>query len=124
MEPNTRKSNVQHENYIDNVIIDTDVTINNMSFHRDTVYKINFMQQGNKTLHISMVNVSFKGIYLSVESSQISMFVKENIFIRSGIQINTKFNDNHLPVVIDNCTFLGYIDYYALAFINITNLSL
>ena len=107
-----------------NVIIDTDVTINNMSFNsRDIVYKINFLYQGNKILCLSVMNVTFERIYLSVESSHMSMFVKDSIFIRSGIQINPQFNVNSQAVTIDNCTFLGHISYPAVEVINTTNVS-
>ena len=107
-----------------NVIIDTDVTINNASFHsRDTVYKINFMQQENKTLHISLINTTLERIYLSLQSNYMSVFVTDSIFIGSGIQMKSEFNVNHLPIVIDNCTFQGYISYYAVAVSNTTNVS-
>ena len=107
-----------------NVIIDTDVTINNVSFQsRDIVYKINFMQQGNKTLHVSLINVTLERIYLSVQGSHMSVFVKDSFFIGSGIQMNPQFNVNNQPVVIDNCTFCGDISYPSVAIINTTIVS-
>ena len=109
-----------------NIISDNDITISNMGFHPScnlTVYSINFLQQGNKTLDISITNVTLERIYLSLEGSHMSMFVKDNTFIGSGIQINPKFNVNHQPVVVDNCTFQGSIGRHAVTIINATYVS-
>ena len=109
-----------------NAIIDTDITINNMEFRtahkgRDTVYYINFMHHGNKTLHISVMNVTFERIYLSLHGNHMSAFAKNSIFITSGIKMDPKFHVNHQHVTIDNCTFLGYISYPAVAVLNTAN---
>ena len=109
-----------------NVLIDNDVTINNMEFHptsKDRIYKLNFLQQGNKTLQVTIINTTLERIYLSVQGSHMSMFANDSIFTGSGIQINPQFNVNPLPIVIDNCTFLGNINYPAVAIINTTNVS-
>ena len=109
-----------------NIIIDNDMTIHNMGFHPasyDRLYNINFIPHENKTLHISIMNATFEGIYISLQGSHLSMFVKDSIFNRSGIQIDPQFNVNHQPVVIDNSTFLGDIIHPAVAIINTTNVS-
>ena len=107
-----------------NVIIDDDVTISNMEFHpisKDRMYEINFLQKGNKTLHLSIMNTTSERIYFFIKSSHMSVFAKDNIFIGSGIQVNPQSNVNPLPIIIDNCTFQGHMSYSAVAIIKTRN---
>ena len=70
------------------IISNNDISIRNGEFYsagKDTVYNISFMQQENKSLQISMMNVTFEGIYLLVQSSYRSVLAKNNLFIRSGM---------------------------------------
>ena len=109
------------------VISDYDIIISNMKLYsttKDRVYNISFFSKGNQRINLSIRNVTFKGVYLSTDNSQMSVSVTDSIFTGAGIQIKSKVNASHLPVIINNCKFHGDMAYEAISLINTKNVSI
>ena len=106
---------------------DNEITLRDLQLKptgKDSVYNISILPQENQFINLLMINVTFKNIYITVDNSKISASIIDSVFIKAGIHIKSKSHGKHLAITIDNCTFLGDIDYNSVEVINTTNVSI